>query len=160
MITIVPFEDIAEAVINKIKNKLQEKFNVDIKITKNKILPDTRKRGSQLLANDFIPIIAILSKDYGLGITNQDLYVPELNFVFGIALGKHCIISLARLKGNKLMERAVKEAVHELGHCYSLHHCPNPKCVMHFSNCLEDTDIKEENFCERCKNLLNKNFFS
>jgi hypothetical protein len=28
------------------------------------------------------------------------------------------------------------ETVHELGHLLNLGHCPNPRCVMHFSNSL------------------------
>jgi len=37
------------------------------------------------------------------------------------------------------MQRVIKEAVHELGHAFGLTHCENSKCVMHFSNSLQDT---------------------
>jgi archaemetzincin len=47
-------------------------------------------------------------------------------------------------------ERALKEAVHELGHTYGLQHCPNLRCVMHFSNSLRDTDAKQAKWCSRC----------
>jgi archaemetzincin len=48
-------------------------------------------------------------------------------------------------------DRAVKEIVHELGHTFGLGHCPNSKCVMHFSNSLADTDLKEAYFCNMCR---------
>jgi len=100
--------------------------------------------------------------DRVLGVTEHDLYVPSLNFVFGEAdlESRVAIISLRRLSQefyglsedmDRLKERAVKEAVHELGHTYGLGHCSNPLCVMHFSNSLLDTDIKKASFCPQCE---------
>ncbi len=81
----------------------------------------------------------------------MDLTVPGLNFVFGLADPARgaAVISLARLypefygqprDPRRFKERAVKEAVHELGHLLGLGHCPDPACVMSFSNSLADTD--------------------
>jgi len=117
-----------------------------------------------------------------LGITQVDLYTPGLNFVFGQAdmSERVAVISLCRLRPFRailraapqgrsngrtefwgrphneplLLERAVKEAVHELGHTFGLPHCPNPSCVMHFSNSLADTDRKGKQFCPSCKRKL------
>jgi archaemetzincin len=102
-----------------------------------------------------------------LGIVDVDLFVPQLNFVFGEAAvhGKVCVISLTRLRpeyyGRQLnrqlfVDRAVKEAIHELGHTFGLRHCSNPKCVMFFSNCIDDTDYKSAYFCHRCQGILSK----
>jgi archaemetzincin len=99
--------------------------------------------------------------DRVLGVTEHDLCVPSLNFVFGEAdlEDRVAIISLRRLSQefygltedmDRLEERAIKEAVHELGHTYGLGHCSNPLCVMHFSNSLLDTDIKKVSFCPQC----------
>src|SRR5512136_1284452 len=49
------------------------------------------------------------------------------------------------------MKRAVKEAVHELGHTCGLGHCRDPKCVMFFPNALYDTDVKGPGFCAACR---------
>ncbi|MHA1805501.1 MAG: archaemetzincin family Zn-dependent metalloprotease [Promethearchaeota archaeon] len=110
-----------------------------------------------------------------LGIIEEDMYVTHLNFVFGIAqsprgifitLPQACLISTTRLresfyrrpKNESLFElRILKEAIHELGHTFGLDHC-REECVMRFSNCLSDTDLKPAKFCESCIEILNLNF--
>lgn len=47
--------------------------------------------------------------------------------------------------------RALKEALHELGHTFGLMHCPNSYCVMHFSNSIVDTDMKKAEYCFNCR---------
>jgi archaemetzincin len=47
-------------------------------------------------------------------------------------------------------QRVVKEAIHELGHVFGLEHCHDRRCVMAFSNSLEDTDYKGSEFCPEC----------
>lgn len=104
---------------------------------------------------------------YLLGVTELDLYVPTLNYVFGEALPLRnvAIISLHRLRQefygkdadrSILVERIIKEAVHELGHVWGVRHCPNPRCVMFFSNSLEDTDRKSDSFCPKCQAVLKR----
>ena len=102
-----------------------------------------------------------------LGVTGEDLFEQGLNYVFGEAspVDGTAVISLCRLKQEfngelpdtgLLIDRAVKEAVHELGHTFGLEHCSNIHCVMHFSNCLADTDIKNSTFCSKCHPKLIK----
>lgn len=92
-----------------------------------------------------------------LAVTDLDLYAGDLNFVFGIAdlHGKAAVISLYRLQigadDATFRERAVKEAVHELGHTFGLRHCSHPECVMYFSNSLKDIDRKGNTFCRTCE---------
>jgi archaemetzincin len=88
-----------------------------------------------------------------------DLYAHGHSFVFGLAdiRGRHAVISTARLDGHgrdRLHRRALTEAVHELGHTWGLGHDRNPRCVMHFSKTLEDTDRKGALFCRRCSERI------
>lgn len=107
------------------------------------------------------------AKDFAfvLGITEVDLYAYGLNFVFGEAdpVEKVCVISTFRLKPefygkksnkNLFEKRLLTEAVHEIGHLLNLKHCPNPACVMFFSNSILDTDRKGFLFCNKCKSKL------
>jgi archaemetzincin len=87
--------------------------------------------------------------------------------VFGLAdpYQRRAIIALPRLRDSfygapddeaLFLARAVKEAVHELGHTYGLSHCQDRRCVMAFSNSLPDTDHKSRDFCSRCREQLHR----
>jgi archaemetzincin len=96
-----------------------------------------------------------------LGVTNVDLFIPVLTFVFGEAQlgGPAGVVSFFRLdnrfyglpeNGELLLARLVKECVHEVGHTYGLLHCPDPDCVMRSSTYVEQIDLKQASFCIEC----------
>ncbi len=100
-----------------------------------------------------------------LGLVDVDCYASGLNFIFGQATlrGREAFVALPRLHPSfyglpddpsLFRQRVLKEAVHELGHTWGLGHCPDPRCVMHFSNTLHDTDIKGATFCHRCQQAI------
>ncbi|MFX1300553.1 MAG: archaemetzincin family Zn-dependent metalloprotease [Promethearchaeota archaeon] len=100
---------------------------------------------------------------HSLALVNYDLFVPRLNFIFGVAQpGGHALVALPRLRPSfyKLptddatyFERVTKEVIHELGHVLGLDHCTQ-FCVMRFSNTLADTDQKPGEYCQSCKKAL------
>jgi archaemetzincin len=100
-----------------------------------------------------------------LGLTDVDLFIPILTFVFGEAQlgGRAAVVSTARLapgngsRGERLLiERLRKEALHELGHAYGLVHCGNPGCVMGRSPGVTEIDSKGPSFCTDCRLLYDE----
>jgi archaemetzincin len=100
-----------------------------------------------------------------LGVTDVDLYTPDLNFVFGEADSRRgvAVFSVARLHTddhNRFVHRAATEAIHEMAHTYGLGHCSDARCVMWFSNTLEETDRKGTRFCAAHTGALRRTFES
>jgi len=102
-----------------------------------------------------------------LGIVDADCYAPGLDFIFGRARmgvrARAAFIALPRLRQSfynlaedkpLFRKRALKEAIHELGHTYGLDHCPDVTCVMYSSTGLHDTDVKRAGFCLHCRTRL------
>ena len=96
-----------------------------------------------------------------LGVTDLDLYIPILTFVFGEAQlnGPAAIVSIHRLRNefyglpsndHLLHERLEKEAIHELGHTFGLVHCRSDLCVMQPSTYVENIDLKPLTLCQSC----------
>jgi archaemetzincin len=172
---LVPIGQVDGAILTVIGEGLQEAFGRDCVLAAPLPHPDyayERRRG-QYLADAILARLRPLDlpAERWLGIVDVDLYTPGLNFVFGQASvgGPAAVIALPRLRQGfygrpehtaLFHQRAVTEAVHELGHTYGLGHCPNPTCVMHFSNSLPDTDRKGDNFCPRCKDEIRRRLLS
>ena len=96
-----------------------------------------------------------------VGITDVDLFIPILTFVYGEAQlgGTAAVVSTARLQsdngfrpnGEVTASRLLKECIHELGHTFGLLHCPQPGCVMARSVNLLQVDAKEPDLCHDCR---------
>jgi archaemetzincin len=99
-----------------------------------------------------------------LALCHVDLFIPILTHVYGEAQigGKACIVSTHRLNEGQshlnlhepYLSRIVKEAVHELGHTFSLRHCQDPGCLMHYCRNEDDVDRKTDDLCRYCGILL------
>ena len=92
---------------------------------------------------------------FNLCLVQDDIFVDRMNFIFGLAdmRIKTAVVSTCRLNGTHLIDRLVKEIVHELGHLMGLGHCTDLQCVMHFSNTLSDTDKKTADLCSTCRSI-------
>lgn len=167
---ILPIGHIDPAILRRIQEELEQIFpDTTCKVVAEKpTLMDRAfdKKRNQYRSNVILSEIQAFAAgkkvfDRVLGVVDVDLFVPELNFIFGEAScpGKAALISLWRLRPEfygespdeaVFLARAVKEAVHELGHTLGLRHCPRGSCVMHFSNSIFDTDKKQRLFCDEC----------
>jgi archaemetzincin len=168
-IVLVAAGEIDRNIMDRLRNDLNRIFNKQVSIGKGMADPDyaRNKKRNQYLSTAILNAI-MEQKEYTpyekiLGMVDHDLYVPELNFVFGEASRRAAVISITRLRQTFyhlpedqtiFQRRVLTEAVHELGHTFGLGHCQNPRCVMFFSNSLTDTDRKGSEFCQKCKTLL------
>jgi archaemetzincin len=102
-----------------------------------------------------------------LAVTERDLFIPVLTFVFGQAQlgGRVGVVSLARLRQefyglapNReiFLERAYKEALHETGHLFGLVHCAERKCAMSLATTVRRIDLKDDAFCAACAHALGR----
>ncbi len=152
--------DISRRILERIGDEIETRLGVECILCAGAELPAA---GYHVIRGQYSGEVLLreLEKKYRveagckhLGVVDVDLYAGRLNFIFGIAQvgGDFAAISLYRLKygaGEELLlERALKEALHELGHTFGFGHCPRRKCVMSFSNSLEEVDAKGADFCE------------
>lgn len=95
------------------------------------------------------------------GITKDDLYVSNLNFVFGlgnpnIKCGVYSFARYgeARANNNIFLKRILNVMTHEIGHIFGLSHCIFYKCSMNGSNSLKEADKRPLNLCPLCEDKL------
>ncbi|HEX7358832.1 MAG TPA: archaemetzincin family Zn-dependent metalloprotease [Ignavibacteriaceae bacterium] len=148
--------------VTELSKRFSSKINIiDLKINIDDFFSVDRKQyfSTQIIAEAMKLTDNINGKVILL--TDVDIFVPVLTFIFGEAQlnGKHSILSVCRLheefysgisNESLLLERTIKEALHELGHCYGLRHCLDWDCVMHSSPGIEEVDIKGNTFCNSC----------
>jgi archaemetzincin len=157
--------DAPRSIIEELTPILRETFGAEIVAAPSLALPASSWNASrrQYLSTNLLDALASAKRpewERLLGIADVDLYVPDLNFVFGEADSRRgvAVFSLARLRAGAAAQlfsrRAATEAIHELGHTYGLSHCDKPTCVMWFSNTLSESDRKGTRFCpEHAKEL-------
>jgi len=102
-----------------------------------------------------------------VGAAAVDLFIPVLTFVFGEAElgGRAAVFSIHRLREefyglppnpDRLLERALRELLHETGHMIGLAHCHDASCVMSPSHSVELVDAKQAAYCPACLHCMDR----
>jgi archaemetzincin len=169
-ITLVTFGYFEKGFLEKIAEAIRSEFQISVKIREAHIdlseFYDPGRRqynGNSLLKKVDSMIFPDSVKIIGL--FSVDLFIPILTFIFGQAVlrGHTGIASMYRLNNelygmpvdkNLLLERFIKEVIHEIGHTFGLIHCHVPACVMRSSTYVEDIDLKKPHFCVNCRSDL------
>jgi len=169
-IRLIPIGDVPEFAMKAIKLRMEE-MGMECSLLGKIPLPKEAYHSMRGQYNGQMLIEDALKKPEGafidtsmptLLVTYADIYFGGSAFVFSLEYPakSYALISLFRLRpefygerpaSGKLSERAVKEAVHEIGHHLGLGHCANPRCAMSFSPSVGDVDRKAADFCDACK---------
>jgi archaemetzincin len=170
-ITLIPFGNFETEMLVEVANAVTYEFHYPVKIKVAHLdlseYFDAGRRqyhGNNLL--ELMEALVLPDSVKTIGLFNVDLFIPILTYIFGQAAlgGNKGIVSVYRLNNqlygmpaNKdlLLQRFIKEVIHELGHTFGLLHCHTPECVMRSSTYVEDIDLKDVHLCETCRKFIN-----
>jgi archaemetzincin len=154
-------------VIEDARTQVEHAFGVPVRLVRDPDRPTGTldpARGQHLSSRVLAWLATVRPEPAGklLAVTDVDLFIPILTFVFGEAKleGDVAVVSTARLRTNPdgaaadrrlLSSRLGKECVHELGHTFGLLHCPDPQCVMARSASIVHVDVKRGVLCRECR---------
>ncbi len=175
-VTIVSFKGV-EPVYKEVKDALEAAISfffgkAKIEELRFAVPPETYNRERrQVDAGKLIELMLNMQnlegKDLIIGLISEDIYIKNMNFIFGLAhiSGKKVLISTYRLTKNPMLEdlphedykeRFFKETLHEVGHVLGLKHCNDKSCVMSFSSTIREVDEKLPSFCSICLEKLER----
>ena len=169
IIVISPIGEIDTKLLRPVSNKILNTFGCQTEVISDIIDidfafdPDRNQYNSTLILEKLADVAPSQTLKL-LAITNADLFIPILTYVYGEAQldGKTSIISTCRLNEgvsslcdeDTFLQRVVKEAIHELGHTFNLRHCNDKACIMHYCRSINDVDGKSDQLCRYCTILL------
>ncbi|SRR5258707_13398941 len=163
---------VPRVVLSGVRDALSRSYGVTVTVGSPLALPRVgyRPRREQYRADALLDRIdrTVAGDSPGIvGVTTADIFVPDFNFLFGLSyLGRRsALVSVARLgqvptlssrmtPRSRLVRRASKIAIHELGHGLGLDHCREPGCVMRYSDSVADLDRESSEFGPRCRERL------
>ncbi len=165
IIYIQPFDDFPNNYLSHVKKELKKYYN---KIEVKKSIPIPKNAFSKFSlryrADTLIQFLSNETKNghKTIGLTNKDICTKKGQYtdwgIFGLGYcpGKSCVVSSFRLTQINIKEQLFKVVIHELGHTFSLPHCPNKSCFMRDAE--GGNPLNEEtSFCTKCTKVLKEN---
>ena len=174
-IYIVPIGDVDEAYLQPLVPELEKRFKTKVHLALDKRMPDpvdyaydheSGKYIGMYIMSELIKVDVPADAKI-LGVINVDIFVHRSvdEFLFGQSQfgksSKAALISTYRMDplsyvGGKrndklLVQRMVKEAVHELGNVFGVRNCAEEECAMYLPKKLRDLDKKSDSFCLICQ---------
>ena len=173
LIKIIPIQFAEVEILESIMPVLNQHFQTQVilgNMSRIDLNPFFNPVRSQYDANEIIATLsqAATGSTKIIGITDLDLYIPVLSYIFGQAYlgGSTALVSGYRLYNSRyglaedmdlFRQRLTKCMIHELGHAFGLIHCHTPDCVMPSTTYVEEMDQKTTNMCSSCLKQLRKN---
>jgi len=170
IVAIQPLGDVRGDIIDTVASRLETFFKIPTDVCQEHAIPKGSYHPQRGQYNCY-PILAFLKTlgpDHAIktiGVTEVDLFVPILTYVFGEAeMGGHgAVISTYRLArgrdrqpipSGQLFKRVEKIAIHELAHTFRLSHCKEDGCLMGSFPVLSRIDENPICFCRYCVTFL------
>lgn len=165
VIQLLPIGELDRRVLRELAAGLAAEFSAGCEVLERELdpAPAYHVQRQQYLSTELLARMSTHLNSWRLlGVTDVDLYIPILTFVFGEAQmnGSCAVVSTHRLRqefyglptnGDLVQQRLLKEAAHEVGHTLGLTHCEDYRCAMAPSYAVEWIDVKGSKLCEACK---------
>jgi archaemetzincin len=167
---LLPIGDVDKGLLKDLRPAIEKTFRISCQVLPGQLDPESayHPERQQYHSSEILQRMqSLLQGDSWrmLGITAVDPDIPILTFVFGEAqMGGPCaVVSVHRLyqefyglpsDDEVFRQRALKEAVHELGHTINLTHCEDYRCAMAASDKEEWIDVKESKLCSACAHAV------
>ena len=164
---LVPLDEVSRGLADWLGSKLSSKFRFKINTSMVAKLPEESYSASRdsyfssIILNK-LQFLKASEDEYILAVTEEDLFTPNTDYVFSSSdgLAGVAIVSAQRLKpefyglpqsDEVVRMRAMKRAVHEIGHLLTLDNCDENSCLMYSSKTISDLDYQSDKFCHGCK---------
>ncbi len=170
-IAVLPFAGTDKNMIRGIQSGLEKRLHATVVLLEEKPVPGSAfyKPRQRYVADSLLVFLMQQNADLPgkiLGITQKDISTtkkPHINWgIMGLGYcpGEACVISSFRpqkkIKNREhFINRMVVLAMHELGHTYSLPHCPNDPCIMRDAEGKMNLDNGSA-YCSKCSELLKR----
>jgi predicted Zn-dependent protease len=130
-------------------------------------LEDSKGKNPQWNADQLQTMLSVAVMPYRrknvayLGITSEDIYARDYNFLFGWANRLCGIMSYRRFTADfnndspnqeRLIKRTLMQSLSSVGLIYGLKRCTDPTCARAYPHSLSEHDAKDETLCSECRN--------